>query len=163
MILDFTKNSVSLESDVLLSILDHFTHRASGQTIVIGALISSKTATYTNVFPLVLNPLTKQVDLEHFTNMSTAFKNINPKESVVGWYATAVSVSNEIHAIQQSFGNNRMPNLLLVDAALSTGKLMIQGFSVRPLRAVDSVLGMMFLPVNVSTIFSEQDASRIFD
>lgn len=96
-ILGATSVSVTVDPVVLFSILDHELRRPASQQRAIGALLGvrsedgSDTVEVKNSFPMVYEANVEgelAVDRDHFNKMHQLHQRVNPKELLVGWYAT---------------------------------------------------------------------------
>ena len=100
---------VIIDPVVLLSILDHAQRRQVGQERVIGTLLGTRSPDGLEVevkscFAVPHNESADQVevDMEYHKNMYTLQLRTNPREVLVGWYATTSDL-NAFSALIQNF------------------------------------------------------------
>ncbi|ODQ49884.1 Mov34-domain-containing protein, partial [Saitoella complicata NRRL Y-17804] len=144
---------------VMFSILDHALRRpADSQERVIGTLLGVRSEDGTeveirNCFAVPHNESSEQVevDMEYHKTMYALHQRANPKEVLVGWYATHPSL-NAFSALIQNFYASEIPSGPCVHLTMSTkaGKEMaVETYvssvvGITPERAADSCL---FVPV----------------
>ena len=104
--------SVVVQPQALLSILDHSSRRPPDQARVIGTLLGSRsetdesTVTIHSSFAVGHTENTDQVevDMEYQKTMLELHKKGNPKEILVGWYATSSELNTFSALIQNFYG-----------------------------------------------------------
>jgi translation initiation factor 3 subunit F len=104
--------SVVIQPQALLSILDHSTRRPPDQSRVIGTLLGTRsdaddsTITIHSSFAVGHTETTDQVevDMEYQKTMLDLHKKGNPKEVLVGWYATSSELNTFSALIQNFYG-----------------------------------------------------------
>lgn len=104
--------SVIIQPQALLSILDHSTRRPPDQSRVIGTLLGTRsdtddsTVTIHSSFAVGHTETTDQVevDMEYQKTMLDLHKKGNPKEFLVGWYATSSELNTFSALIQNFYG-----------------------------------------------------------
>jgi len=148
---------VQVHPVVIFSILDHFIRRNDeSEKLVIGTLLGSNNdgiVEIKNCFPVphMYNEDEQVgVDMAFHRNMLELNTRANPKETIVGWYATGGEI-NEVSAIIQDFywkEMNRAPIHLTVDTNLTNYKLSIKAFTNTSITFGEKALGSQFLPVS---------------
>jgi translation initiation factor 3 subunit F len=166
---------------VVFSILDHYTRRNEDQTRVIGTLLGERKAggkeiVIKNCFPVPHSETedTVEVDMEHQEQMVALHKRTNPKQVVVGWYATGgddslTYISSVIHDLYVRRGGGKVPPNplyckqpvhLTVDVNCTGARLGVKAYTAQTLRVAskEPVLAR-FSPVDVEVHAS--DAEKI--
>lgn len=117
---------------VLFSILDHYLRRNEGQERVIGTLLGVRSDDGTEVeirncfnVPHQENDSEVAVDMEHHRAMFELHQRVNPKEVIVGWYATG-SELNSYSALIQDFYSSEVAPFQAVHLTMDTD-LAIKG------------------------------------
>jgi translation initiation factor 3 subunit F len=160
---------------VLLSILDHSLRRTSEQERVIGTLLGVRSedgseVEIRNCFAVGHNESKEQVevDMDHHKNMLALHLRANPKETLVGWYATSLEL-NTFSALIQNFYANQPDGTFphpAVHLTMSTvpGKeietktYISSAVGVTPERAADSCL---FIPVPNEIKYGEAEKAGL--
>ncbi|CAO3663837.1 unnamed protein product [Umbelopsis vinacea] len=111
---------------VLFSILDHYLRRNEGQERVIGTLLGVRSDDGTEVeirncfnVPHQENDSEVAVDMEHHRAMFELHQRVNPKEVIVGWYATG-SELNSYSALIQDFYSGEVAPFQAVHLTMDT-------------------------------------------
>jgi translation initiation factor 3 subunit F len=111
---------------VLFSILDHYLRRNEGQERVIGTLLGVRSDDGTEVeirncfnVPHQENDSEVAVDMEHHRAMFELHQRVNPKEVIVGWYATG-SQLNSYSALIQDFYSSEVAPFQAVHLTMDT-------------------------------------------
>lgn len=117
---------------VLFSILDHYLRRNEGQERVIGTLLGVRSDDGTEVeirncfnVPHQENDSEVAVDMEHHRAMFELHQRVNPREVIVGWYATG-SKLNSYSALIQDFYSGEVAPFQAVHLTMDTD-LAIKG------------------------------------
>jgi translation initiation factor 3 subunit F len=168
--------SVIVQPQALLSILDHSTRRPPDQIRVIGTLLGTRsdaddsTITIHSSFAVGHTETTDQVevDMEYQKTMLDLHKKGNPKEVLVGWYATS-SELNTFSALIQNFyggqGDGTWPYPAVhMTVSTEAGKnVEVRTYISAPVgvtaeRAADSAA---FIPVPYEIRYGEADRSGL--
>jgi len=168
--------SVIVQPQAILSILDHSTRRPPDQTRVIGTLLGTRsdaddsTITIHSSFAVGHTETTDQVevDMEYQKTMLDLHKKGNPKEVLVGWYATS-SELNTFSALIQNFyggqGDGTWPHPAVhMTVSTEAGKgVEVRTYISAPVgvtaeRAADSAA---FIPVPYEIRYGETDRSGL--
>jgi translation initiation factor 3 subunit F len=143
---------------VLFNILDHYTRRNDGQERVIGTLLghinSDGSVEVKNSFPVPHNESAEQVavDMEFHRTMYDLHLRVNPKEVIVGWYATGESITDHSVYIHEFFAREALnPIHLIVDTSLTKQKIDVKAFVSIPLTIGDKMLGAHFQRIRLET------------
>lgn len=106
-----TPLSISLHPQALFSILDHSQRRPPSAPRVIGTLLGTRTedgtiVSITSSFAVGHTETTDQVevDMEYQKQMLSLHLRANPKEVLVGWYATSSELNTFSALIQNFYG-----------------------------------------------------------
>jgi len=102
--------SCKLHPLVIWSILDHWTRRDENKDRVIGVLLGLNLdglIDIRNCYPVPHSSGSEEegvmIDLEFYKNMLELHQKVNPKEIVVGWYATCPFVDEDSVLIHDFF------------------------------------------------------------
>lgn len=150
---------------VVLSILDHFNRRNSDQQRVIGTLLGVVSeggdVDVRNSFPVPHSENEKDgvsVDMEFHRTMFELHQRVNPKETIVGWYATGNVVTYASSLIHEFYGREirstltkELPNPihLTVDSEFTNDKLSVRAYTstIVGMPTADGPPGFMFYPL----------------
>jgi translation initiation factor 3 subunit F len=142
----------------LFRILDHYIRRTEGQERIIGSLLGANiegVIEIRNTFPVphTENDQVVAVDTEFLSNMLQLHLRANPKESIVGWYATGSDINENSVLIHDFYWRelNQVPIHLTVDIkGLATGSgLKAYVLSSLSLPNVEKPLASQFQPVKL--------------
>jgi len=158
---------------VLLSILDHFTRRNhEGRVIgtLLGVVSEGGDVEIRNCYPVPHNeeegkPV--EIEIEFLRTMLDLHQRVNPKEIIVGWYATGNTLNNSSSLIHEFYGreirstlNKDLPNPihLTVDTELNNGRLSVNAYtSANVGLTLEGPLGSMFVPVPCEVKLAEAE------
>jgi translation initiation factor 3 subunit F len=154
---------------VLFRILDHYIRRNDGQERVIGSLLGANNEgviEIRNTFPV---PHTEAdqvaVDTEFLSNMLQLHLRANPKETIVGWYASGSEINENSVLIHDFYWRelHQVPIHLTVDIrALAAGSGMkAYILSSLSLPTVEKPLASQFQPVKleIESLDAEKNSS----
>lgn len=103
--------SVSIQPQALFSILDHSLRRAKDQERVIGTLLGHRSDDGTEIsiqncyaVPHTETAEQVEVDMDYQKTMLSMHLRANPKETLVGWYATSSELNTFSALIQNFYG-----------------------------------------------------------
>jgi len=163
----FSGVNVKLHPVVLFTILDHFVRRTEGQERVIGTLLGSNVdgvVEIRNCFPV---PHTEgdqvAVDMDFHRNMYALHLKANPKETIVGWYATGSEITEHSVFIQNDFYWQEMglshasPIHVIVDTNLTGGTMDIKAFTSSNVAFAGAKLGAQFQPAKLELDYVEAE------
>ncbi|KAJ2956627.1 hypothetical protein NQZ79_g7526 [Umbelopsis isabellina] len=159
---------------VLFSILDHYLRRNEGQERVIGTLLGVRSDDGTEVeirncfnVPHQENDSEVAVDMEHHRAMFELHQRVNPKEVIVGWYATG-SELNSYSALIQDFYSSEVAPFQAIHLTMDTD-LAIKGSHSMGLKThISAPVGItaksgncMFLPVPCEVRYFDAERSGL--
>lgn len=165
--------TITVEPLVLFSILDHSLRRQEGQDRVIGTLLGTRSQDGTELeikasFAVPHNESAEQVevDMEYHKSMYALHLRANPREVLVGWYATTPDL-NAFSALIQNFyssqgdGTFPYPAVHLTmetdpEAGMSVKTYTSSSVGVTQERMADSCL---FVPIPHEIRYSDNDRS----
>jgi translation initiation factor 3 subunit F len=168
--------SVIVQPQALFSILDHSTRRPPDQTRVIGTLLGTRsdaddsTITVHSSFAVGHTETTDQVevDMEYQKTMLDLHKKGNPKEVLVGWYATSSELNTFSALIQNFYGGQgdgtwpypavHMTVSTEIGKAVEVRTYISAPVGVTAERAADSAA---FIPVPYEIKYGEADRSGL--
>ncbi|CAO3572086.1 unnamed protein product [Mortierella alpina] len=165
--------ATSVNPLVFFSVLDHYLRRNAGQDRVIGTLLGVRSEDGTEVeikgcYPsLISSPRTRiqpsecdrgsledrssvEVDMEYHRTMFDLHKQVNPKEVIVGWYATGAdlnSYSALIHDFYQKEVSSFPAVHLTMDTALTNERLGVKTYISAPVGITSKADNCMFIPI----------------
>lgn len=167
---------VHVQPQALFSILDHNARRPPDAHRVIGTLLGTRsdtdesTVTIHSAFAVGHTETTDQVevDMEYQKAMLALHMRANPKEVLVGWYATSSDLNTfsaliQNHYSSQGEGTYPYPAVHLTVASEPGKDVEVRAYissavGVTPERAADSAA---FIPVPYQIDYSEADQSGI--
>lgn len=164
--------SVSVGPVVFFSVLDHYIRRHESLTRVMGVLLGVRSedgaeVEVRNCFPLSHTETEDSIaiDPDYLQKMYSLHQRVNPKEVIVGWYATGHAViENSVH-IHDFFHTETQPFQpvhLLVDTTLKAERLGIQAFVSSPVGAPGSEFpGALFVQVPCQVKLAEGERSGL--
>lgn len=171
-----TPLTVVIQPQALFSILDHGSRRPADQQRVIGTLLGTRsdtdesTVTIHSAFAVGHTETTDQVevDMEYQKAMLALHMRANPKEILVGWYATSSELNTfsaliQNHYSSQGEGTYPYPAVHLTVASEPGKDVEVRAYissavGVTPERAADSAA---FIPVPYSIAYDTADESAI--
>lgn len=159
---------VKVHPSVLFSVLDHFLRRPEGQQRVIGTLLGTvseagSTVEVVNSFAVPHSEKQEEVAVGQAFNrtMFGLHSRVNPKEQIVGWYATTmdgtsiVDSSSLIHEFYAQECDD--PVHLVLDTALTNDTVGVKAFVSTPLVVAGMEFANQFHQVKVETVCSEPE------
>ncbi|KNC78751.1 hypothetical protein SARC_08832 [Sphaeroforma arctica JP610] len=156
--------SVKIRPVVLFSIVDHFMRRDAGQGRVIGTLLGHTeegVVHVTNCFPVPHGETEDQVavNMEFHQTMFQLHQKVNPREQIVGWYATGNTISSHSVLIHEFYGREtRSPVHLTLNTELKSGDpLAVKCYSSSPIGAPNNATGVVFTPVESELRYLEAE------
>jgi len=155
--------SVKILPVVYFGILDHFSRRLVGQHRVIGTLLGTVNGSaieVTNCFPVPHNETDEQVavDMDYHKSMFLLHRQVNPKEVIVGWYATGAEITEHSVLIHEFYSREtNTPVHLCVDTEMQNKQMSIAAFMGSPIGVPDSTTGTLFTPIKYETLKHETD------
>ncbi|KAK5083011.1 hypothetical protein LTR05_006893 [Lithohypha guttulata] len=171
-----TPLTVVIQPQALFSILDHSSRRPPDQHRVIGTLLGTRSdtddssVTIHSAFAVGHTETTDQVevDMEYQKAMLALHMRANPKEVLVGWYATSSELNTfsaliQNHYSSQGEGTYPYPAVHLTVASEAGKDVEVRAYissavGVTPERAADSAA---FIPVPHSIAYDAADVSAI--
>ncbi|KAF9972004.1 hypothetical protein BGZ73_004930 [Actinomortierella ambigua] len=149
--------TTSVNPLVFFNILDHYLRRNAGQDRVIGTLLGVRSEDGAEVEIKGCYPVphleTKdqvEVDMDYHRTMFELHKQVNPKEVIVGWYATGAelnSYSALIHDFYQKEVSSFPAVHLTMDTALTNERLGVKTYIAAPVGITSRADNCMFVPM----------------
>ncbi|KAK9456428.1 JAB1/Mov34/MPN/PAD-1 ubiquitin protease-domain-containing protein [Dipodascopsis uninucleata] len=170
-----TPFNVIVHPQALFSILDHTLRRNKGQDRVIGTLLGIRSEDGTEIeirssfaVPHIESAAQVEIDMEYHKTMYNLHHKANPKEILVGWYATSLEL-NAFSALIQNFyssvsdGTYPYPAVHLTLQADPTADIQIKTYistnvGVVPEKMAESCL---FIPVPHELRYAESERSGL--
>ena len=168
--------NVVIQPQALLSILDHSIRRPLDQVRVIGTLLGTRSdsdetqVTVHSAFAVGHTETTDQVevDMEYQKAMLALHLKANPKEILVGWYATSSELNTfsaliQNHYSSQGEGTYPQPAVHLTVSSPPGKNVEVRAYisspvGVTPERAADSAA---FMPVPHSIYYNDADKTSL--
>lgn len=165
--------SVTVHSLVLLSVLDHHTRRQEADGRVIGTLLGRRDGTKVEVTNCFAVPHAERGDevaigKDFNKQMLALHLKSNPKEVVVGWYASTPSAlpdmplvadtSSLIHDFYSTETEDGDPVHLVVDTRLVTDSIPIVAYSSTPVSIQSEPLANLFHEIPLELTFTEAES-----
>jgi translation initiation factor 3 subunit F len=148
---------------VYFSIVYHYSRRSEKQERVIGTLLGKVVGNQvevSNCFPVPHSETEDQVmvDMKYHETMYNLHQRVNPKEVIVGWYATGSDIT-EYSVLIHDFYNREcdQPVHLLLDTSLKTNRLDMKAVVSTPIGSPSGTAGSLFTPVKCTTLFHEPE------
>ncbi|KAK3804937.1 MAG: maintenance of mitochondrial structure and function-domain-containing protein [Benniella sp.] len=149
--------STSVNPLVFFSILDHYLRRNAGQDRVIGTLLGVRSEDGAEVeikgcypVPHLETQDQVEVDMEYHRTMFDLHKQVNPKEVIVGWYATGADL-NSYSALIQDFYQKEVSSFpavhLTMDTALTNERLGVKTYISAAVGITSKADNCMFIPI----------------
>ncbi|CAK8677795.1 unnamed protein product [Clavelina lepadiformis] len=146
---------VKVHPVVLFSIIDSYERRKEDAKRVIGSLlgtVDANSVTITNSFCVPHTESEDEVafDMEFARNMFDLHRRVNPREVIVGWYATGQDITEHSVLIHEYYSReSKSPVHLVVDTDLKDTEIGFKGFLSATVGVPGKTQGMMFTPVPV--------------
>jgi translation initiation factor 3 subunit F len=160
------QNDICLSSAVLFSVLDHYIRRNEGQQRVIGTLLGfmdevNGCVVVTNCFAVKHSDKKDEVFLDMASTMHELHMRVNPKETIVGWYATSmegVSIVDSSSLIHEFYASQCSdPVHLVIDTAMNGDHVGVKAFVSNPLSVNGIGLATVFQQVTAELETSEPE------
>jgi len=151
---------------VHFGILDHYSRRSEVQQRVIGTLLGvhngDGSVNITNCFPVPHNESDTQVavDMEYHRTMFDLHRQVNPKEVIVGWYATGREITEHSVLIHEFYSRETdTPIHLCVDTQLHGERMAVAAYVSAPMGVPDPecTVGTLFTPVPCESSFYDTE------
>lgn len=149
---------------VYFGILDHFSRRSEVQLRVIGTLLGVQNADgsveITNCFPVPHNETEEQVavDMEYHRTMFELHRQVNPKETIVGWYATGSEITEHSVLIHEFYSREtENPIHLCVDTELRGERMSVTAYVSATMGIPNMTVGTVFTPIACESRFHDTD------
>jgi translation initiation factor 3 subunit F len=145
------------------AIIDHYARRTRDQNRVIGTLLGTVNGTnteITNCFPVPHSETDEQVavDMEYHRTMYDLYQKVNPREVIVGWYATGFEVTEHSTLIHDFYSREtENPIHLCIDTLLHDNKMAINAFVRAPMGVPEENMGFMFTPIKCELLIHEAE------
>ncbi|ORY07831.1 Mov34-domain-containing protein [Basidiobolus meristosporus CBS 931.73] len=163
--------SVTVNPIVFFSILDHYLRRNDNQDRVIGTLLGIRSedgseVQIKNCFSVPHDETQDQVavDMEYHRTMYELHQRVNPKEVIVGWYATGGALNSYSALIQDFYSREVAPFPavhLTMDTNLTNDNLGVQAFTSSPIGVDTKAENCMFLPIPCEIKYGDSERSGL--
>lgn len=163
--------TIQVNPVVLASILDHHLRRQQNQNRVIGTLLGVRSEDGSQVqikdcFPVPHIEAEDQVevDMEYHRNMFDLHQRVNPKEVIVGWYATGKELNTYSALIQDFYTREAAPFPaihLTQDDDVSSESLGLKTYVSTPIGVSQKAENCIFLPVPCEVQYFDAERSGL--
>ncbi|TFY78025.1 hypothetical protein EWM64_g5986 [Hericium alpestre] len=165
-------SNVTVHPVALFSILDHYLRRTDTQERVIGTLLGTRTENgdvvdVRSAFAVLHSESSEQVavDMEYHRTMYELYQRTNPKEVIVGWYATGTNLNTYSALIQNFYSQETAPHPA-IHIALNTGteegqESGVKAYISSPVGVYPKPENAVFLPIPVDLRFNDAERSGL--
>ncbi|RKP11778.1 eukaryotic translation initiation factor 3 subunit F [Piptocephalis cylindrospora] len=166
--------AVNTSPVAILSILDHYLRRPEPKVqYVLGALLGQRSEegrvlqiTTSLPIPFAYDEAEGlDLDVDHFRTLYDLHQRVNPKEVLVGWYATSTDGLPSFASVVQDFFSREASPLpavhLSVDPGVESGSLDVKAFTTVGLNTSEEASDFLFLPVPCSIIPNSADKASL--
>lgn len=96
--------------------------------------------------------------MEFHASMIELHRKVNPKEVIVGWYATGNDISQHSVLIHEFYGRETdIPVHLTVNTNIKNDSMSIRGYTSSPLGTPGNPTGTVFTPVSTEVVYVEAE------
>jgi len=137
----------------LFTAVDSFERRSEDAKRVVGTLLgtfSNGIVEVTNCFTVPHIETQEEVafDKEYANSMLELYRDANPSEDIVGWFATSNEVTGHSTLIHEYYSIEcDSPIHLLIDCHLKSGRMDIKTYVSSPMGVPGGTMGIIFTPV----------------
>lgn len=98
------------------------------------------------------------VNMEFHSSMIELHRKVNPKEVIVGWYATGNEITQHSVLIHEFYGRETdVPVHLTVNTNIKTESMAIRCYTSSGLGTPAAPTGTVFTPVNTEIVYAEAE------
>jgi len=137
----------------LFTVVDSYERRTEDAKRVVGTLMGSFNngiVEVTNCFTVPHHETQEEVafDKEYANSMLDLYRDANPSEDIVGWFATSNEISGHSTLIHEYYSIEcDNPIHLTVDCQLKSGRMDIKTYVSSPMGVPGGTMGIIFTPV----------------
>jgi len=137
----------------LFTVVDSYERRTEDAKRVVGTLMGSfnnGVVEVTNCFTVPHHETQEEVafDKEYANSMLDLYRDANPSEDIVGWFATSNEISGHSTLIHEYYSIEcDNPIHLTVDCQLKSGRMDIKTYVSSPMGVPGGTMGIIFTPV----------------
>ena len=148
-----TVKHVYVHPIALFTAVDSFERRSEDAKRVVGTLlgnINNGVVEVTNCFTVPHIETQEEVafDKEYANSMLDLYKDANPSEDIVGWFATSNEVTGHSTLIHEYYSIEcDNPIHLIIDSQLKSGRMEIKVYISSPMGVPGGTMGIIFTPV----------------
>jgi translation initiation factor 3 subunit F len=96
--------------------------------------------------------------MEFHSSMIELHRRVNPKEVIVGWYATGNAITQHSVLIHEFYGRETdVPVHVTINTDLAAPDMAIRAYVSSPLGIPQNPTGTVFTPVNVDVAYVEAE------
>jgi len=144
---------VNVHPVALFTVVDSYERRSEDAKRVVGTLMGSfnnGVVEVTNCFTVPHHETQEEVafDKEYANSMLDLYRDANPSEDIVGWFATSNEISGHSTLIHEYYSIEcDNPIHLTVDCQLKSGRMDIKTYVSSPMGVPGGTMGIIFTPV----------------
>jgi len=158
-----TVKQVLVHPVALFTAVDSYERRGEEAKRVVGTLMGSFTngvAEVTNCFTVPHHETQEEVafDKEYANSMLDLYRDANPSEDIIGWFATSSEVSGHSTLIHEYYSIEcDSPIHLTVDCQLKSGRMDIKTYVSSPMGVPGGTMGIIFTPIPMEIKYYEPE------
>jgi len=158
-----TVKQVLVHPVALFTAVDSYERRGEEAKRVVGTLMGSFTngvAEVTNCFTVPHHETQEEVafDKEYANSMLELYRDANPSEDIIGWFATSSEVSGHSTLIHEYYSIEcDSPIHLTVDCQLKSGRMDIKTYVSSPMGVPGGTMGIIFTPIPMEIKYYEPE------
>jgi len=148
-----TVKHVYVHPIALFTAVDSYERRSEDAKRVVGTLLgnfNNGIVEITNCFTVPHIETQEEVafDKEYASSMLELYKDANPTEDIVGWFATSNEVTGHSTLIHEYYSIEcDNPVHLLIDCQLKSGRMEIKAYVSSPMGVPGGTMGIIFTPI----------------
>merc|ERR1712113_758028 len=148
-----TVKHVHVHPVALFTAVDSYERRSEDAKRVVGTLMgnfNNGVVEVTNCFTVPHHETQEEVafDKEYANSMLELYRDANPSEDIIGWFATSNEVSGHSTLIHEYYSIEcDNPIHLTIDCQLKSGRMEIKAYVSSPMGVPGGTMGIIFTPV----------------
>jgi len=154
---------VNVHPVALFTAVDSYERRGEDAKRVVGTLMGSFTngvVEVTNCFTVPHHETQEEVafDKEYANSMLELYRDANPAEDIIGWFATSSEVSGHSTLIHEYYSIEcDNPIHLTIDCQLKSGRMDIKTYISSPMGVPGGTMGIIFTPIPMEIKYYEPE------
>jgi len=162
-----TVKHVHVHPVTLFTAVDSYERRNEDAKRVVGTLLgnfNNGIVEITNCFTVPHIETQEEVafDKEYANSMLELYRDANPSEDIMGWFATSNEVTGHSTLIHEYYSIEcDHPVHLIIDAQLKSGRMEIKAFISSPMGVPGGTMGIIFTPIPCDVKYYEPELVAI--